>query len=51
MQLHAHMKQLNIVADIDETLVAHADEDMVEFIIRNLLSNAIKFNAQMRPPG
>jgi len=44
VQLHAHMKQVNIEINIDETLTAHADKDMVEFIIRNLLSNAIKFS-------
>ena len=44
MQLHAHMKQVNIVTDIDETLLSYADKDIVEFIICNLLSNAIKFS-------
>lgn len=44
VQLHAHMKQVNIVTDIDETLLSYADKDIVEFIICNLLSNAIKFS-------
>ena len=44
VQLHAHMKQVIIQTEIEETLTANADKDMVEFIIRNLLSNAIKFS-------
>ena len=51
VQFPARTKRVNIVADIDETLIGHGDKEMVEFIIRNLLSNAIKFYAQMRPPG
>ena len=44
VQLHAHMKQVEIKTSVQESLVAHADKDMIEFIIRNLLSNAIKFS-------
>ncbi len=43
-QLHTHMKEVKVKINVDETLAAHADKDMVEFIIRNLLSNAIKFS-------
>ena len=44
VQLHAHMKEVKVKTTVEETLTAHADKDMVEFIIRNLLSNAIKFS-------
>ncbi|MEO6733651.1 MAG: sensor histidine kinase [Ferruginibacter sp.] len=53
VQLHAHMKQVAIKVSVEEPipdaqgrqgLTAHADKDMIEFIIRNLLSNAIKFS-------
>ncbi len=44
VQLHAHMKQVEIKTTVQEGLAAHADKDMIEFIIRNLLSNAIKFS-------
>lgn len=44
VQLHAHMKQVQIKTSVEEGLAAHADKDMIEFIIRNLLSNAIKFS-------
>ena len=44
VQLHAHMKQVQIKTSVEENLMAYADKDMIEFIIRNLLSNAIKFS-------
>ena len=44
VQLHAHMKEVKIKVSVEESLAAHADKDMTEFIIRNLLSNAIKFS-------
>ncbi len=43
-QLHTHMKEIKVKINVEETLNAYADKDMVEFIIRNLLSNAIKFS-------
>jgi|GEM_PF-892962 len=42
--LHTHMKEVRVKISVEETLAAHADKDMVEFIIRNLLSNAVKFS-------
>ena len=53
VQLHAHMKEVKIKTWVEESspngqgrqaLIAYADKDMTEFIIRNLLSNAIKFS-------
>jgi signal transduction histidine kinase len=44
VQLHAHMKQVQVKTNITEGLHAYADRDMIEFVIRNLLSNAIKFS-------
>jgi len=44
VQLHAHMKEILIKSSIEEGLLAYADKDMTEFIVRNLLSNAIKFS-------
>lgn len=44
VQLHAHMKEVKIKTSVEEGVTAHADKDMIEFIIRNLLSNAIKFS-------
>ncbi len=44
VQLHAHMKQVEIKTNIPDGLQAYADKDMIEFVIRNLLSNAIKFS-------
>jgi signal transduction histidine kinase len=38
------MKQIQIKTSVEEGLIAFADKDMTEFIIRNLLSNAIKFS-------
>ncbi|PLX23841.1 MAG: hypothetical protein C0599_03585 [Salinivirgaceae bacterium] len=39
----AELKQIEIVIDIDESVEAWADTDMVNSMIRNILSNAIKF--------
>ena len=36
-------KKINIHSNIDKNMVAFADPDMLETIIRNLVSNAIKF--------
>lgn len=36
-------KKLKVSVDIDSSLKAYADENMVRTVIRNLLSNAIKF--------
>ncbi len=44
VQLHAHMKEVRIITNVEEGILAYADKDMVEFVIRNLLSNAIKFS-------
>ena len=44
VQLHAQMKEVHIKKSVQEGLIAYADRDMTEFIIRNLLSNAIKFS-------
>ena len=44
VQLHAHMKEVKITANVEEGIFAYADKDMIEFVIRNLLSNAIKFS-------
>ncbi|MEQ1797303.1 MAG: sensor histidine kinase [Lacibacter sp.] len=44
VQLHAHMKEVKISTNVEVGILAYADKDMVEFVIRNLLSNAIKFS-------
>lgn len=44
VQLHAQMKEIQIKTSVEEGLMAYADRDMTEFIVRNLLSNAIKFS-------
>ena len=44
MQLNAHMKNISIVIDADESFCGYADKEMTEFIVRNLISNAIKFS-------
>lgn len=40
---NAHQKKIELINDIPKELLAHADYNMVNTVIRNLLSNAIKF--------
>jgi two-component system, sensor histidine kinase LadS len=42
--LNAHMKNIKIFFDADDSFIGYADKNMIEFIVRNLLSNAIKFS-------
>ena len=39
-------KQINIHREMDETVIAWADEQMIRLVFRNLLSNAIKFTPE-----
>lgn len=43
MQLTAEAKQITIHSSLQEGLLARADKDMIELVLRNLLSNAVKF--------
>ena len=43
MQLTAEAKQITIDAHLQDGVVASADKDMIELVLRNLLSNAVKF--------
>ncbi len=42
-KIYASQKDITLEADIDDTLHALVDRDMLQLIIRNLLANAIKF--------
>src|SRR3546814_19936746 len=42
-RIYASQKDILLEADIDSTLYALVDRDMLQLIIRNLLANAIKF--------
>lgn len=44
LQSKAQEKEIKLINHIPNKLMASADEDMVDIIIRNLLSNAIKFS-------
>lgn len=43
LQLQAKAKQIRVIQQVDESLCAYADKDMVNLVLRNLLSNAIKY--------
>lgn len=40
----AQAKQINLVNNIPPDVVAYADEEMINTIVRNLISNAVKFS-------
>ncbi|MGV3761418.1 ATP-binding protein [Parapedobacter sp.] len=42
-KIYANQKDISLEADIDDSLHALVDRDMLQLIIRNLLANAIKF--------
>lgn len=44
LQLHARMKEVELLTDIPAELNLCADREMLAFILRNLVSNAIKFS-------
>lgn len=44
LHLQAHLKKITIETDVDNPCPLHADQQMIDFILRNLLSNAIKFS-------
>jgi len=46
LRLQADAKNINVSYDADTTVVAFADKDMVNLILRNLLSNAIKYTPE-----
>lgn len=46
LRLQAEAKHINVTYEEDPTLVAFADRDMVNLILRNLLSNAIKYTPE-----
>lgn len=43
LQLQAKAKQIKVHLQVDESLCAFADKDMINLVLRNLLSNAIKY--------
>ncbi len=45
-QLQAKTKKISIKRELDPSLQAFADRDMVTLVLRNLLSNAIKFTPE-----
>ncbi|HET6255669.1 MAG TPA: HAMP domain-containing sensor histidine kinase [Puia sp.] len=60
LRLQAEAKHIDIVVCADNPVIAFADKDMVNLIVRNLLSNAIKYTpdngnvtiaARKTPPG
>ena len=42
----AENKSIDLVTDINESIAAYADKNMVTTIIRNLIANAIKFTGE-----
>ncbi|HEY4337828.1 MAG TPA: HAMP domain-containing sensor histidine kinase [Puia sp.] len=46
LRLQADAKQINVTYTEDPSIVAFADKDMVNLILRNLLSNAIKYTPE-----
>jgi two-component system sensor histidine kinase/response regulator len=46
LRLQADAKDIAVTLDADATVVAFADKDMVNLILRNLLSNAIKYTPE-----
>jgi two-component system, sensor histidine kinase and response regulator len=46
MRLQAEAKQIYIETKKAESILAYADKDMINVVLRNLLSNAIKFTPQ-----
>jgi len=41
----ADEKQVKLVSNIDENVVAYFDENMIRTVLRNLINNAIKFSS------
>lgn len=46
LQGAAKQKQITLKQTIDESIVAEADKDMIDLVIRNLTSNALKFTPE-----
>ncbi len=46
LRLQADAKQIRVTVSGDSPVIAFADKDMVNLIIRNLLSNAIKYTPE-----
>jgi signal transduction histidine kinase len=46
LRLQADAKNINVTGNADPSVVAFADKDMVNLILRNLLSNAIKYTPE-----
>jgi signal transduction histidine kinase len=46
LRLQADAKQINVTYTEDASIVAFADKDMINLILRNLLSNAIKYTPE-----
>lgn len=46
LRLQAEAKRIHVTYDEDPSIVAFADKDMVNLILRNLLSNAIKYTPE-----
>jgi signal transduction histidine kinase len=46
LRLQAEAKNINVTGNVDPSVVAFADKDMVNLILRNILSNAIKYTPE-----
>jgi len=46
MRLQAEAKQIDIIQTNSEPVLAFADKEMINLVIRNLISNAVKFTPQ-----
>lgn len=44
LHLQAHLKKITIKTSVAQPCPLHADQQMLDFILRNLLSNAIKYS-------
>ncbi|MTI30344.1 ATP-binding protein, partial [Xanthovirga aplysinae] len=48
LQISADKKDLQLLSEINESIMVYCDENMIRSVLRNLISNAIKFTS---PPG
>ena len=48
LRLQAEAKKIKVTTSGDRSVIAFADKDMVNLILRNLLSNAIKYTPEQR---
>jgi two-component system, sensor histidine kinase and response regulator len=48
LRLQAEAKKIKVTISADRSVIAYADKDMVNLILRNLISNAIKYTPEHR---